>query len=90
MDQKNQRIELPAWYGEFGWEVMSWAPICRKLALDYEQVIVSSFEGMGPLYADFATEFRPHDKTDRGLDYHRHPFHSPRPGSRRYADEVLS
>jgi len=69
MESRNQRIEFPAWYGEFGWEVMSWAPTCRKMALGHEQIIVSSFEGMAPLYADFATEFRPHDKNDRGLDY---------------------
>jgi len=69
MDRKNQRIEFPPWHGELGWEIMSWAPTCRKLALDYEQVIVSSFEGMGPLYTDFATDFQPHDKNDRGLDY---------------------
>ena len=62
-------IEFAPWHGELGWEVMSWAPFCRKTALDYDRVIVGSFEGMGPLYDDFATEFRPHDKTGRGLDY---------------------
>jgi len=65
----SKEITFIPWYGELGWEIMSWAPTCRKLALDYEQIIVSSFEGMGPLYADFATEFRPHDRTNRGLDY---------------------
>jgi len=62
-------VEFAPWHGELGWEIMSWAPFCRKAALDYDQVIVSSFGGMGPLYADFATEFRPHDKTGRSLDY---------------------
>jgi len=63
------RIEFPAWHGEFGWEVMSWAPLCRRRAAGYEQVIVSSFDGMAPLYADFATEFRSHNGTSRGLKY---------------------
>lgn len=62
-------IEFIPWHGELGWEIMSWAPTCRKLALGHEHVIASSFEGMGPLYADFATEFRPHGKTGRTLDY---------------------
>jgi len=66
---ESKTIELPPWYGELGWEIMSWAPTCRKRALGYEQVIVSSFEGMRPLYADFATEFRAHDRIDRCLDY---------------------
>lgn len=62
-------IEFVSWYGELGWEIMTWAPFCRKRALEHEQIIVSSFEGMAPLYADFVTEFRAHDKTGRGLDY---------------------
>lgn len=62
-------IEFVPWYGELGWEIMSWVPFCRKKALNYDRVIASSFGGMAPLYADFATEFRPHDKTNRGLDY---------------------
>lgn len=65
------RIELPPWYGEFGWEVASWVPFCRKRAEDYEQVVVTSFEGMGPLYADFATEFKTHGQPHRGLDYQK-------------------
>jgi hypothetical protein len=63
------KIVLPAWYGEFGWEVMSWAPFCRKLAKGHDQVIVTSFEGMGPLYADFATEFKTHGQPHRSLEY---------------------
>lgn len=68
-DQNRSFIEFQPWYGELGWEIMSWIPFCRKKALNYDRVIASSFGGMAPLYADFATEFRPHDKTDRGLDY---------------------
>ena len=63
------KIEFPPWYGEFGWEVATWVPWCRKQAAGYEQVVVTSFEGMGPLYADFATEFKTHGQPHRGLDY---------------------
>jgi len=68
-EKDKRRIEFPAWYGEFGWEVASWAPRCRKAAAGYDQVVVTSFDGMAPLYADFATEFRCHGKTGRGLKY---------------------
>jgi len=62
-------IEFPPWYGEFGWEVMSWAPQCRLQAKGHDRVVVTSFEGMGPLYEDFATEFKTNGQTGRGLDY---------------------
>jgi len=61
-------LELPEWHGEFGWEIMSWAPTARKLARQYDKIIVTSFDGMAPLYADFA-EFRSHGQTGRSLDY---------------------
>ena len=60
--------EFPSWQGEFGWEVMSWAPLCRRQAKDHDRVIVTSFAGMGPLYEDFA-EFRSHGETGRSLTY---------------------
>lgn len=63
------RIEFPAWYGEFGWEVMTWAPFCRKEAQGHDHIVVTSFAGTEPLYADFATEFRAHDQTGRSLTY---------------------
>lgn len=62
-------IEFPPWYGEFGWEIMTWAPFCRRQARGHSEVIVTSFAGMAPLYADFATEFRSHGQTSRRLDY---------------------
>ena len=62
-------VEFPPWHGEFGWEIMSWAPQCRLQAAGCEKVIVSSFEGMAPLYEDFATEFKCHGRRGRGLDY---------------------
>jgi len=68
---ERNRIEFPPWYGEFGWEIASWVPFCRKRADGYDQVVVTSFEGMGPLYADFATEFKTHGQPHRGLDYQK-------------------
>ena len=62
-------IELPAWFGEFGWEVMTWVPFCRGQAAEKGKVIVTSFAGMGPLYDDFATEFREHNQPSRSLEY---------------------
>jgi len=70
MAEKNiKKIEFPAWYGEFGWELATWAPYCRKMAEGNDEVIVTSFEGMQPLYADFATQFISHEQTKRSLDY---------------------
>lgn len=65
----NGRIEFPVWQGEFGWEVMTWAPLCRKMAQGHDEVIVTSFADMAPLYADFATEFRGNGQTARSLNY---------------------
>lgn len=62
-------IELPIWEGELGWEIMSWVPICRKIAKEYDKVIATSFAGMEALYADFATEFKVNNADGRGLDY---------------------
>jgi hypothetical protein len=91
---KMRTLELEPWYGELGWEVMSWVPTCRKRALDYDRVIASSFAGMAPLYADFA-EFRAHDESGRRLDYPKmyHPdgiYHRyGRPGCSEIAQEIL-
>ena len=63
------RIEFPKWTGELGWEVMTWVPLCRQMAKGYDEVIVSSFEGMKPLYDDFATEFIAHNEPGRSLIY---------------------
>jgi hypothetical protein len=60
---------FPPWYGELGWEVMTWVPWCRKQAQQYNEVIVSSFAGMAALYGDFATRFEPHQRSSRSLDY---------------------
>lgn len=62
-------IDFPPWHGEFGWEIMSWVPQLRLQAAGCEKVTVTSFEGMGPLYEDFATEFKCHGQSGRGLKY---------------------
>ena len=55
------------WYGEFGWEVMTFAPLCRKEA-NGEKCLVKSFKGMGALYKDFA-DFEPHNQEGRALKF---------------------
>lgn len=68
---------LPAWFGEFGWEVMSWSPWCRARAREKgdpaaEQrsgVVITSFGASRALYEDFATKFRDHGGRDRSLVY---------------------
>jgi hypothetical protein len=64
-----KKLILPEWTGELGWEVMSWVPLCRRMAQGYDQVMATSFEGMQALYADFATEFRVNNSNGRSLDY---------------------
>jgi len=64
-----KEINFIPWYGELGWEIMTWVPFCRKLSLNYDRVIASSFAEMAPLYEDFVTEFRPHNGQNRSLDY---------------------
>lgn len=54
--------------GELGWEIMTWAPYCRRIAEDYDRAIICSFKGMKSLYKDFA-EFIGHDAEGRGLSY---------------------
>jgi hypothetical protein len=81
MENAMGRIEFPPWQGEFGWEVMSWAPCCRRDAVGHDEVVVTSFAGMAPLYADFATEFKCHDLPHRSLDYPKGFEHYHRPGA---------
>lgn len=69
MNKFMSKIEFPVWKGEFGWEVMTWAPMCRLLAKGYDEVIVSSFDGMQALYSDFATKFIPNNMQGRSLEY---------------------
>jgi len=57
--------------GEFGWEIITWAPYLRKLSNDYMHMIVSSFPGMEALYTGFhcPVEFVPHRHPGRALDW---------------------
>jgi len=57
------------WYGELGWELMTWQAYCRAEAKKYDKVYVSSFASMEPLYWDFADEFIPHRHPTRALDW---------------------
>ena len=56
------------WYGEFGWELLTWQAFCRKKAKEFDHVYVSSFPGMEALYKDFA-RFIPHRHATRALDW---------------------
>lgn len=62
-------ITFAPFYGEFGWEVMSWAPYCRAASQGFQRVIITSFAGMRYLYDDFCTDFRDHGRIGRSLDY---------------------
>jgi len=60
------------WYGEFGWEIMTWAPRLRWIHAQVkpDKSIVTSFQGMSALYSDFAG-FQPHLCQIRGLEYEK-------------------
>jgi len=66
------KLIFPEWIGEFGWELMSWQAKCRytakEMGLPKERVIVRSFEGMAPLYEDFAT-FESHSLPKRAISW---------------------
>lgn len=55
-----RRLVAGPWVGEFGWEVMSWQGYVRKLARDYDEVIVCSDDGNDALYTDCAHTYIPH------------------------------
>lgn len=55
------------WYGEFGWEVMTFAPWARAQA-EGAKCLIHSFKGMAPLYKDFA-DFEAHDAPSRSLQF---------------------
>lgn len=45
---------------EFGWELMCWQGQVRKLARNYDYVVICSTAGHQPLYEDFCDQFIPH------------------------------
>jgi ADP-heptose:LPS heptosyltransferase len=66
---EGEAIHFAPFHGEFGWEVMSWAPYCRAAARGFRHVTVTSFAETEALYADFCTDFQSHGSTNRTLDY---------------------
>lgn len=48
------------WVGEFGWELMNWQGLLRKLSRYYDEVIVSCRRGNEALYEDFCSRFAFH------------------------------
>ncbi len=64
-------IEFAPWYGELGWEVMTWAPMCRITAQYFNKSSITSFADSEALYTDFATEFIDHGQKRRSLNYHK-------------------
>lgn len=61
MDNRHTLFAGP-WIGEFGWELFSWQGFLRKMAKDYEHVIVACRTGHDLLYADFADEIVHYDE----------------------------
>lgn len=55
-----KRLVAGPWYGEFGWELMSWQGHLRALAENYDEVTVCGPTGHSALYQDFADKFIPH------------------------------
>jgi len=47
--------------GEFGWELFNWQGYIRKMAENYDRVIVSSRKNRKILYEDFCDEFVPYE-----------------------------
>ena len=45
------------WVGEFGWELMSWQAVIRKMSKAYDRVVVCTRTGHEAIYEDFAQEF---------------------------------
>lgn len=57
---RTKRLVAGPWVGEFGWELMSWQGLVRRLAVGYDEVIVSAPARHEPYYADFFTQYLPH------------------------------
>jgi hypothetical protein len=61
-----RRLIAGPWVGELGWELLSWQGFLRKAAANYDDIVVSTYEGHEPLYRDFCSTFFPHNlKGDR-------------------------
>lgn len=55
----SKNIIAGPWLGEFGWELMRWQGIFRKLAIDGWNVYMIARDGHQELYKDYAKEFIP-------------------------------
>lgn len=66
---EGDRIAFAPFGGEFGWEVMSWAPYCRYKARGFRHVTVTSFAETAALYDDFCDDFQCHGQSGRSLSY---------------------
>lgn len=56
------------WVGEFGWELFGWQGYLRKIAKDYDEIIICSRSGHEVLYEDFMTQYVPEDPKQTETD----------------------
>jgi hypothetical protein len=56
-----RRLVAGSWVGELGWEIMSWQGYLRKLAVEYEEVIVCAPTGHECFYSDFSHQYIAYD-----------------------------
>ena len=69
---EGDKLLLPPWFGEFGWEIATHVPYCREMCRQVGvRGVATSFLGMGPLYDDFA-DFVPHEKLERECIFDRY------------------
>jgi len=59
------------WYGEWGWEIMTWQAYLRRKSRDVDKMWISTFPGMEALYTGFhcPVEFLPHNHPGRALEW---------------------
>jgi len=83
--RSSEIFRAPLWRGEFGWEVMTWAPWWRARSRA-GPVAITGFADSRALYVDFAREFHDHGETRRTLDYPKgfDQYHSDGPGFEHY------
>jgi hypothetical protein len=67
---KLKKLFAGPWVGEFGWELFGWQGHIRKIAEDFDEVIVASRPDREFLYQDFCTQFAPYDPKTDVCDYH--------------------
>ncbi|MHC4712982.1 MAG: hypothetical protein ACYTAN_06885 [Planctomycetota bacterium] len=81
---EGERIRFARFAGEFGWEIMAWAPFCRYMARGFPEVEITSFAASEALYDDFCTTFVAAEGIGRTLDYPKSTsFYCGRPSEHR-------